>query len=1064
MKRNVKAIGLLLLLLLSVSGLAQNSRWASGVVDFSSEYNLNSGWLAIEILGEPNVYPQYGDNEGAFTPLPKNDGQHFISVSFTEPIPISSIAIYETYGTGSIDSIFVSNPNTGQWELVFSKVPEFAGSFSRIFVANFPLTEFSVDSVKFSFDTDLFNSWEEFDALQVADYDLTPNEGIIYYDEFNTLNPNWTFLNGEESNYWTYGNIPLGGESSATGLYISNGENIFGYDNSVQSRSYLSREVSFPENYDVFVLEFDWTSRGEHYVGNDYDWMDVYLADTSNTPTPGSDFEETPLNSQLYNDNYVIRHEFIVLDNSYSGTIKNLVLGWRNDSSVGELPAFVTNIKISGYVKTPVTGILNAGQNYREKTLEQALARIYANGIGTGGVIIQLNDFSTSEINIDKPIEGLSSENPLVIETPEGFDPIGFSNYGYEIQSESTYNQRRSNHNYVLRLFDVGNITFRNINFYANPYYDESGINFNSNYSRAIYLSNTTNIKFENCGFYGTSDADPYYGGLIVLNTDFDGSNGIEEQNTETARISGGNTKVTEKSGSRFGFNKGFASAKIDDSIVSNSNLFLNNNYFELGGSAVYAENRYDNQILGAADRHSNKVSAFSVNESAVTNFNFSGNTVLNSSYGVNLAGATRVTIEKNSFQFEGQVPSIVPVFAADVSAIYLGDMNDSLIISKNEISGSFNHAIYVNHHSSVNSTDALVSNNVVSRTNSDFNHLISISNSPELVFVYNTIVDYNPVVNTTVYLNSGKLFGGNVISTDSTVVLDYSGVQDVSFNDFYSVNPILVVASGISYGSIDSLNDDLNTNEANANHNVSAKFYLNEDLRTNVVDELFYAPHFSSVPDDIDGFTRNEPTYMGASDVLSSLPVELVSFTYLSHENGITLNWKTKTETNNAGWEIEYRQLTTDNGQQKNTDFRKVGFVAGMGTITEAQNYSFALPFTHNTSQLQFRLKQIDLNGKFTYSSILAVDMKPAKFELLGNYPNPFNPTTNIRFTLPSDSKISLEVFNIIGQKVFNQESEFKAGTILLPFDASKLSSGMYFYSITYNQKSLVKSMMLVK
>ncbi len=92
--------------------------------------------------------------------------------------------------------------------------------------------------------------------------------------------------------------------------------------------------------------------------------------------------------------------------------------------------------------------------------------------------------------------------------------------------------------------------------------------------------------------------------------------------------------------------------------------------------------------------------------------------------------------------------------------------------------------------------------------------------------------------------------------------------------------------------------------------------------------------------------------------------------------------------------------------------------------------------------------------------------DIIPESFELKQNYPNPFNPITTIEFSLSERSKISLIVYDMLGEKVTEliNNSEFDAGTYKLTFDASRLTSGTYFYSLISGNHKLTRKMTLIK
>lgn len=88
-----------------------------------------------------------------------------------------------------------------------------------------------------------------------------------------------------------------------------------------------------------------------------------------------------------------------------------------------------------------------------------------------------------------------------------------------------------------------------------------------------------------------------------------------------------------------------------------------------------------------------------------------------------------------------------------------------------------------------------------------------------------------------------------------------------------------------------------------------------------------------------------------------------------------------------------------------------------------------------------------------------------PTEFTLAQNYPNPFNPSTNIEFSLPRSGQIKLSVFNTLGQTVQVLVDELRnEGSHTITFDASSLSSGVYFYRLEYDGKALVNKMILLK
>jgi len=99
------------------------------------------------------------------------------------------------------------------------------------------------------------------------------------------------------------------------------------------------------------------------------------------------------------------------------------------------------------------------------------------------------------------------------------------------------------------------------------------------------------------------------------------------------------------------------------------------------------------------------------------------------------------------------------------------------------------------------------------------------------------------------------------------------------------------------------------------------------------------------------------------------------------------------------------------------------------------------------------------------TATSVGNEPLNPNAFALEQNFPNPFNPTTSIRYTIGKADNVSLTVYNMLGQEVATVVNQFQtAGTHTVNFDASNLASGMYLYKIQSGSFSEVKKMMLLK
>jgi hypothetical protein len=189
-------------------------------------------------------------------------------------------------------------------------------------------------------------------------------------------------------------------------------------------------------------------------------------------------------------------------------------------------------------------------------------------------------------------------------------------------------------------------------------------------------------------------------------------------------------------------------------------------------------------------------------------------------------------------------------------------------------------------------------------------------------------------------------------------------------------------------------------------------------------------------------------------------LPIQMASFTAsVVRDNDVEVAWKTVSETNNYGFEV-YRK------RNENGEWKELGFIKGNGTTLAEHSYTY-LDKSVGFGQYYYQIKQIDLDGKSeTFPEMnVVVGVAPDQFLLAQNYPNPFNPTTTIEFALPKETHVSLEVYNVIGQRVATLVDETKpTGIYVVPFNASALASGTYFYRLTTKEVSFIKKMMILR
>ena len=197
------------------------------------------------------------------------------------------------------------------------------------------------------------------------------------------------------------------------------------------------------------------------------------------------------------------------------------------------------------------------------------------------------------------------------------------------------------------------------------------------------------------------------------------------------------------------------------------------------------------------------------------------------------------------------------------------------------------------------------------------------------------------------------------------------------------------------------------------------------------------------------------------------AVPVELVAFNATVNQQDVHLDWLTATETNNFGFHIERRL--------QDGDWEKLAFLAGKGTTTEPSRYEF-VDRNLQAATYDYRLKQIDTDGAFEYSGIVTATIGlPTTFMLAQNFPNPFNPTTEIQYQLAvsenlGETRTLLKIYNILGKEVRTLVDEEQApGFYRVSWDGrddfgQRPASGIYIYRLQSGKFVATRKMALLQ
>ncbi len=202
-----------------------------------------------------------------------------------------------------------------------------------------------------------------------------------------------------------------------------------------------------------------------------------------------------------------------------------------------------------------------------------------------------------------------------------------------------------------------------------------------------------------------------------------------------------------------------------------------------------------------------------------------------------------------------------------------------------------------------------------------------------------------------------------------------------------------------------------------------------------------------------------------------NSLPVELSFFKAEDNKNKVLLTWKTESETENMGFIIETR-LKGDEFWLELDNFTHNAALEGQGSTSQSQSYAYTdtkamAGFTH-----EYRLSDVDYAGKITQHSTIEILLPeshslllPGQFALQAMYPNPFNPSLNIRYETGEATQVSVTIFDLQGRELMTlTDDQHQSGSHELVWQADHLPSGVYLVQVKSNRGLVLKKVTLLK
>jgi hypothetical protein len=300
------------------------------------------------------------------------------------------------------------------------------------------------------------------------------------------------------------------------------------------------------------------------------------------------------------------------------------------------------------------------------------------------------------------------------------------------------------------------------------------------------------------------------------------------------------------------------------------------------------------------------------------------------------------------------------------------------------------------------------------------------------------------PYGNTITAVNAYFTAAGNTF--DVYIYSNAAGVPGTLLGSVTS-NTSVVGLNTINFTTPVAVNDSFFVSIKQLGASLAIGYQSETPLRTNA----FFLKSGTNPWFDLSGNSTNIFAVMLGLTTSSPLPITLSSFSGKLEGTNAILNWNTATEFNNKGFELE-RSIT-------GTDFTKIAFVAGKGNSTVSHNYQFT-DFKMSTGANYYRLKQIDLDGRSSYSAIVKLTKASKnKFDVI--VVNPSKKSVALQLTTTVSERATINLFSLNGQLVISKSLQLTAGSTTVSV-GDNLTKGTYIISIVNAGETISKKVIV--